>query len=94
MKLQEEFDRERERLVRERHEIKMAGGVAVGGVTTVAFGGIGGRFGPNDDDKVGLKYNTPLHSNETGMLPEKLSFETSCLFKELILACGKDWEVI
>ena len=88
MKLQEEFDRERERLVRERHEIKMAGGVTVGGVAGVVFGagGIGGRLGPNDDDKVSLKYNTPLHSNETGMLPEKLSFETSCLFKELILA--------
>ena len=64
MKLQEEFDRERERLVRERHEIKMACGVGVGGVTGVVFGaggvggvgGVGGRLGPNDNDKVGLKF--------------------------------------
>jgi hypothetical protein len=57
VKLQEEFDRERERLVRERHEIKMACGVGVGGVAGVVFGagGVGGRLGPSDDDKVGLK---------------------------------------
>ena len=54
VKLQEDFDRERERLVRERHEIKIAGGVGVGGLAGVMFGagGLGGRLGPNDDDKV------------------------------------------
>ena len=64
VKLQEDFDRERQRLVRERHEIKMAYGVGVGGVTGVVFGaggvggvgGVGGRLGSNDDDKVGLKF--------------------------------------
>ena len=64
MKLQEEFDRERDRLVRERHEIRIAGGVGgvvggVGGVGGVAgillgAGGLGGRLGPNDDDNVGF----------------------------------------
>ena len=61
MKLQEEFDRERDRLVRERHEIKISAGgvVGMGGVAGVfgvgGLGGVGGRLGPNDDDKVSLK---------------------------------------
>ena len=57
MRLQEEFDRERDRLVRERHEIKISGvGVGMGGVAGVLLGagGIGGRLGPNDDDNVGF----------------------------------------
>jgi hypothetical protein len=64
VKLQEEFDRERDRLVRERHEIKISAGgvVGMGGVAGVfgvggvgGLGGVGGRLGPNDDDKVSLK---------------------------------------
>jgi ABC-type methionine transport system permease subunit len=64
VKLQEEFDRERDRLVRERHEIKISAGgvVGMGGVAGVfgvgGLGGVGGRLGPNDDDKVSLKSDT------------------------------------
>lgn len=88
MRLQEEFDRERDRLVRERHEIKISGGgVGMGGVAGVLLGagGIGGRLGPNDDDNVG--FATELKSSGLALgIPISNKFFvflnacTACLF--------------
>ena len=75
VRLQEEFDRERERLVRERHEIKMACGVGVGGVAGVVFGagGVAGRLGPNNNDEVGLKFCENI-AMAIRMLQERFAF--------------------